>query len=215
MVERAPISSTVVRSGVLATTNIVSLVFLLGTLLESRVVGMLILARFPFLTRAVAPPGETDPLRSLRGELPFTLSLDNGGRSGGVEKLMSNSVPAFPFDLSVDQPPEMTVSTIGIARGEAIVLLNVKPDGGMGMDLIIKHAQEHILVWLFLHSEHGCIPLVQERGKIVVLHAQGLEHTNIVHSNVGSGHVKMPVYHPEKLPSLHETIILRHFALSE
>jgi hypothetical protein len=132
-----------------------------------------------------------------------------------VEELMSNSVPAFPLDLSVNQPPKMTVPTLGIARGEAIVLLNVKSDGRMGMDLIVKLAQKHVLVWLFLHSEHGNVPLIQEGGKIVVLHAQSLEHTHVVHSNVSSGHIEMPMYHPEKLPSLHETIILCHFALSE
>jgi hypothetical protein len=85
----------------------------------------------------------------------------------------------------------------------------------MGMDLVIKHAQEHVLFWLFLHSEHGRVPLVQKRRKIVVLHAQVLEHTDIVHPNIGRGHVEMPVYHPEKLPSLHQTIVFRHLTLSQ
>jgi hypothetical protein len=85
----------------------------------------------------------------------------------------------------------------------------------MGMDLVVKPAQKHILFWLSLHAKHGNVPLIQERWKIVVLHAQGCKHTQVVHPNVGSGHIEVPMYHPEKLPSLHETIILRHFTLLE
>jgi hypothetical protein len=72
---------------------------------------------------------------------------------------MSDSVPAFPFDLRVNQLSETTVLTLVIVRGEAIILLNVKPDGRMGMDLIVKLAQKHVLIWLFLHSEHGRVPV--------------------------------------------------------
>jgi hypothetical protein len=139
--ELATVPSALARSGPLATANLVSLVFLLGAVFGGRILNVFVFTSLALLTSTVTPPRETGPLRSLRGSLTLTLAF--GSSSGGfriVEKLSPNFVPALPLNLSVNESPEVLVVTLGIVRRKAVVLLNVKANGGVTMDLVVKPA---------------------------------------------------------------------------
>ncbi len=103
--------------------------------------------------RPMTPPRKTRVVGRVRGPFAFapTLRADSSGPLF-IEELVTYLVTALSFDLCIDHATQKLVAPIGVIRGQPVVLVDVMPDGRMGVHLIVKRAEEHILFRCVLHA---------------------------------------------------------------
>jgi hypothetical protein len=72
--------------------------------------------------------------------------------------------------------------------------------------LIIKCAEHRVLVGTRFHLKQTIVPLVHKSSEVIVAHLKGLEHAPVVEASIREADFVLLYDHPEKLPSLHQSL---------